>query len=217
MVKQWPKKFNQRVIRERILLTLLMLSCIYFLWYVVWGLPLQKDILAAEKKREDLLSLSETIVSQYKNSESKDAVNNDIAFIDKRIDAIKSKMGVIDQDIHRFNEETILIGEIVLLLKDILSANDRLSLESLKVYPAEIIQRKNVNTQRLDDAFEKSIISMKLKGDYANVFDYLKKIESLRWSVFWQDVKYIVDAYPQAVVEIKLYTLSIIEEGHSVP
>ena len=60
------------------------------------------------------------------------------------------------------------------------------------------------------------MISLKLKGDYVNVFDYLKKIESLKWSVFWEDVNYIVESYPQAVVSIKLYTLSIIEGASNV-
>ena len=55
-----------------------------------------------------------------------------------------------------------------------------------------------------------------LKGDYSSVFDYLKKIEALQWSVFWQDVKYSVDVYPQAVVDIHLYTLSIIEDAKNV-
>lgn len=212
-IQQLPEKYNALVIRERILVGLLMMSCVYFLWYVLLGFSLDKEVAAAEKKREDLLSLSESIMSQYGSSSENEIFTKNIAIIDKRINAVKLKMDAIDKDIDGFNQETIAIGEIVLLLRDVLAANDGLSLESLKVYPAEIIKKKKIDNDGFDDAFEKSVIALKLKGDYASVFDYLKKIEALQWSVFWQDVRYSVDAYPQAVVEIQLYTLSIIEDG----
>ncbi|ODS23339.1 hypothetical protein AB835_09285 [Candidatus Endobugula sertula] len=190
---------------------MLVLVCIYFFWYVFWGFNVDRELSIASKKREDLLSLSETIMSQYKNIEEQKSIDKNIAIIDKRIAAMRSKMVVIDSDIKRFNQETIAVDEIVLLLRDLLSANNRLTLESLRVHPSEIVKREGVNEYNAGGAFEKNTISLKLKGDYVNVFDYLKKIESLEWSVFWEDINYIVESYPQAMVDIKLYTLSIIE------
>lgn len=216
MIKEFPQKYNSLVIRERVLVLLVMLFCIYFIWYFLWGFSMESRVKIAEKKREDLLNISETIMSQYADAVNQDTSKKDIAVIDKRISSVRLKMGEIDKEISQFNQETIAIGEIVLLLRDILSANDKLSLESLKVYPSEVIQRENQSTQKMDDAFEKNIISMRLKGDYSSVFDYLKKIEALQWSVFWQDVKYSVDVYPQAMVDIHLYTLSIIEDTSHV-
>jgi len=211
----FSSRFNVLAFRERVLVVLLMISCVYFFWYMIWGLAVEKELNVAVKKREDLLSLSETIMSQYEKNSEKYSVSKNIAIIDKRISTVKSKMGLIDQSIHTFNKETIAIDEIVLLLRDVLSANDRLTLESLKVHPSEVIKRKNINSQKMDDAFEKNMISLKLKGDYVNVFNYLEKLESLKWSVFWQNVNYMVDVYPQAVVDIQLYTLSIIEEDRN--
>ena len=156
-VKEWPEKYNSLVLRERVLLFIVILSCLYFVWYFIWGLSIENKILIAEKKREDLLTISETIMSKYANAVSQDATKQDIAIIDQRISSVRLKMGEIDQDINQFNNETIAIGEIVLLLRDILAANNRLSLESLKVYPSEIIKRENKGTQKMDDAFEKSV------------------------------------------------------------
>ena len=84
-------------------------------------------------------------------------------------------------------------------------------MESLKVYPSELIKEKSNNNEEFEDAFEKSMISLTLKGTYSSIFDYLKRIEALEWSVFWEDVEYSVDQYPVAKVTIQLYTLSIIE------
>jgi MSHA biogenesis protein MshJ len=211
-VSEISEKYNGLVIRERILVLLLMLSLVFFVWYVFWGLSVESAVQTAKTKREALLSLSESIISKYDVQAEKQSFNRNIAIIGKRMSSVKSKMGVIDSDLKRFNQETIAIGEIVLLLRDILSANQSLSLESLKVYPAELIRKKDTKNGDFTGVFEKNVIALTLKGNYASVFDYLKKIEALTWSVFWQDVQYKVDQYPAAVVTIQLYTLSIIED-----
>jgi MSHA biogenesis protein MshJ len=211
-VGEISEKYNSLVIRERVLVLLLMLSVVFFVWYLLWGLSAENSIQTAKTKREALLSLSESIISKYDVQAEKQSFDRNIAIIGKRMSSVKSKMGVIDSDLKRFNQETIAIGEIVLLLRDILSANQSLSLESLKVYPAELIRKKDAKNGDFTGVFEKNVISLTLKGNYSSVFDYLKKIESLTWSVFWQDVQYKVDQYPAAVVTIQLYTLSIIED-----
>ena len=203
--------YNSLVLRERILLIALVCSVVFFIWYFFWGYPASTNIEQANNKREKLLTLSESIVSKYDFSEEQHAVERNIAIIDKRMSSVRSKMSIIDDEITQFNEKTIPVGEVILLLRDLLSANNELSLESLKVYPSELIKEKSNNNDDFEDAFEKSMISLTLKGTYASIFDYLKKIEALKWSVFWEDVEYSVDQYPIAKVTIQLYTLSIIE------
>ncbi len=212
VIKQAPDKYNNLVIRERILLLFLVLAVVFFIWYVAFGFSLENDIKTAESKRERLVSLSESIVEKYDVNEDQKMMDRNIAIIDKRMSSVRSKMNLIDKDIKNFNDQTIAIGEIVLLLRDLLSANQNLSLKSLKVYPSELIKKKSSDSSSFEDAFEKNVISLTLQGNYSSVFDYLKNIEALKWSVFWQDVKYQVDAYPNAIVEIHLYTLSIIED-----
>ncbi len=204
-------KYNALVIRERASLLCLSGAVVFFIWYVCWGFSIENAVDAAKTKREALLSMSESIMSKYEVLGSQDSRDRNIAIIGKRMSSVKSKMTVIDDDLQRFNDETIAIGEIVLLLRDLLSTNNDLSLESLKVYPAELIKKKESSTGDFTNIFEKNVISLTLKGSYASVFDYLKEIESLKWNVFWQDVKYKVEQYPEATVVIHLYTLSIIE------
>lgn len=205
------KKYNALVLRERVIVFLLMCTVVFFVWYMVLGHPVEQSITTAKQQREKMLSLSESIMASYDQSESQQSLDRNIVIMGNRISSMKSKMSLIDEEINRFNRETIAVDEIVLLLKDLLQANQGLSLESLKVYPAELIKKKNTQTSTFEDAFEKNVIALTLKGSYSSVFDYLKKIEALKWSVFWQDVKYSVESYPTASVEIQLYTLSIIE------
>lgn len=205
-----PAKYNDMVIRERVLLLAVSLLIVFFIWYSIWGLSLENTLATESNKRENLIAASESIISQYGFSEDKESKDRSVTLIGNRMVSVKSKMQIIDDEIRQFNEKTIAIGEIVLLLKDLLSDNQGLSLESLQVYPAEVIKSKNSENKSFEDAFEKNVIALQLKGSYANVFDYLKKVEGLDWSVFWQDVKYSVSEYPSAIVDIQLYTLSIV-------
>jgi len=209
-------KYNDLVFRERILLSVLSCCIIFFMWYVFIGSPAESNIIQAKEKREELLSISEKIISSYGFSQEQKNVERNIAIIDKRMSSVQSKMSVIDSEITGFNEKTIPIDEIILLLRDLLKVNNQLSLESLKVHPSIIIKRTNQKNDSFEDAFEKSMISMTLKGTYSGIFSYLKKIESLAWSLFWEDVEYSVTEHPVANVTIQIYTLSIIEGGRHV-
>ena len=211
VIRQLPVNYHALVLRERILLIGLACCLLFFLWYVFFGYPVEKNIIKAKDKREKLLTLSENIISSYDFSEEEKSSERNIAIIDRRMSSVQSKMAVIDDDVTRFNEKTIPVGEIVLLLRDLLKANSQLSLESLKVFPSEILKDDGGSDGGFEDAFEKSMISITLKGTYSSIFSYLKKIESLEWSIFWEDVVYSVDEYPVASVTIKIYTLSIIE------
>jgi MSHA biogenesis protein MshJ len=204
--------YNTLVLRERVLLIALACSVVFFIWYVFWGYPASTTIEVANNKREKLLTLSESIVSKYGVSEEQQTAERNRVIIDKRMSSVRSKMTIIDDEIKQFNEKTIPIGEVILLLRDLLTSNKQLSVESLKVYPSELIKENTSSNDDFEDAFEKSMISLTLKGSYASIFDYLKKVEALKWSVFWEDVEYSVDQYPIATVTIQLYTLSIIEE-----
>jgi MSHA biogenesis protein MshJ len=215
-LESMSEAYNSKTQRERIVMLCVVLAVIFFSWYLISGKTLENNLHSAKMKRENLLSLSEKIMSQYDAFVKGDSLNKDIERIGKRISLIKSKMDIIDKDLQEINERTIPIGEIVLLLRDVLEANDGLSLQSMKVYPSEIVKATSANSS-MKDSFEKNMISMSLKGGYSSVFSYLKKIESLKWSIYWQDVKYSVVDYPVAEVDIHLYTLSIVEEGDHGP
>ena len=66
-------KYNALAFRERVLLLLLSCCIVFFIWYLFWGYPSSNNIDVANKKREKLLTLSESIVSKYDFSEEQQA------------------------------------------------------------------------------------------------------------------------------------------------
>lgn len=51
-------------------------------------------------------------------------------------------------------------------------------------------------------------VNVELEGSFFAVRDYLQRIEDLPFGFYWQEIDYQVDAYPNARVRLRLYTLS---------
>ncbi|RUO23458.1 hypothetical protein CWE08_02090 [Aliidiomarina iranensis] len=51
-------------------------------------------------------------------------------------------------------------------------------------------------------------VEVVLEGSYFAVRDYLQRLQDLPFGFYWQELDYQVDAYPTAMVRLRLYTLS---------
>ena len=52
-------------------------------------------------------------------------------------------------------------------------------------------------------------VRLKLQGSFFSVLDFLRKLEQLEWKFFWDAVEFRVVDYPDATVEITVYTISM--------
>jgi len=210
-LKKIPDRYNDLLIRERVLIAFLMLSFMYFIWYFLFAFSVERKMSLAENKKKGLLYLSENVAPKY-SAHEEDVLAKNIFDIEKRMNSVRSKISFVDKEVGRLNDESVGAEDVVLLLRDLLSVDNVLLLNFLKVHPYETIHKKKYNRNSSYGSFKKNVISLKLEGDYAGVLEYLKRVESLKWNVFWQSIHYSVDDYPRAIIEIELYTVSISEE-----
>ena len=54
--------------------------------------------------------------------------------------------------------------------------------------------------------------ALEFSGGYLATLNYLQALERLPWRFFWDSVDYEVQEYPQSIVRLKLYTLSLSED-----
>lgn len=59
------------------------------------------------------------------------------------------------------------------------------------------------------EAAYKHGMQMDFTGDFFATLDFLRRVESLQWSFFWDSVSFDVDEYPQATASIRVFTLSL--------
>lgn len=93
------------------------------------------------------------------------------------------------------------------LLEQMLASSARLRLISLTSLPPKPL---------LDDPEQNLLfqhgIQLRLQGSYFDIFQYLRALEGLPEHFYWRRLNYQVEQYPQASIELELYTLSSSKE-----
>lgn len=180
---------------------------------------LQNQTKALKKRYETILTLvknhqMDKLISQYK--------------------ALQDKIAALNQQILHFHHQFISDEELAKLLHSILKDIDKLSIEYfstvVKAEPAPVSSEKPVKKPskspapttpattakpqsvkaeppKLDAPPEMVFYTLSLKGDYFAILRFLKRVEQLKWQLFWTKFDYQVEAYPNAVATIEFYTL----------
>ena len=53
---------------------------------------------------------------------------------------------------------------------------------------------------------------LQLNGNYLDAIKYFERLSELPWRFYWDDLKYKVDTYPNAVITLEVHTVSMSEE-----
>lgn len=106
--------------------------------------------------------------------------------------------------------------KMVGLLEQVLNKNGKLQLVSLKTLPASPVMPQGSNaaeTGAKADNEQKQIfkhgVQITVRGSYLDLLQYLAALEKVPVQLFWGDVSFGVDQYPDAALTLTLYTLSL--------
>jgi MSHA biogenesis protein MshJ len=105
------------------------------------------------------------------------------------------------------------------LMEQVLSQNDRLQLIALDTLPVSLLLENpqaenatpvvaaNVNSDQKQ--IFKHGVQITVRGSYADLLQYLAALEKLPARMLWGEVKLRVDQYPDSLLTLTLYTLSL--------
>ncbi len=106
--------------------------------------------------------------------------------------------------------------KMVDLLQQVLNKNGKLQLVSLKTLPVSPMMPQGTNAAEAAtkaDNGQKQIfkhgVQITVRGGYLDALQYLAALEKLPVQLFWGDVIFSVERYPDAVLTLTLYTLSL--------
>ncbi|MGL5708372.1 MAG: MSHA biogenesis protein MshJ [Aeromonas sp.] len=120
---------------------------------------------------------------------------------------VEADLARLDGELKAQTVDLIPAHEMPLVLEALLSRSANLhmlALSSLEPTPLMAGEQK-VNLY-------KHGIRLQLEGGYFDVYQYLKALEALPRHFYWKQFDYRVKAYPGAVVEMEIYTLSTSKE-----
>ncbi len=220
--EQWQvysEKLEAVTLRERLLVLLCGLAIIYMLAELLWLGPQQASLTQQRARLEQLteqVNTNQQAVAQLQTSLSSDPdapKKREIQHLQRQLDDIDKRLGDLSVGLVRSDQ-------LATTLENMVVETGQLKLIKLETLPVTRLQLQL--PQQVSDTSEqeegsaagvyKHTTAIVVEGSYFQVLKYLEALEGLEWRFYWESLSYSVKRYPNAQVEIQVYTLTT-EEG----
>ena len=210
-LSQLQQKIDSRILRERVLLFLTALAVVFLLW----SLMFQNAI---DARQSELSNQLDTVRTQRQALDAQIATislavaNNPNTEKQHTIATLKAERAQLDADLANLSQGLVSAVELPQILQDVLLQTGELKLVQMQTLPVQELQLAGVET---NDGAEvngagvfKHEVVLKVSGNYFQVLTFLTSLESTRWRFYWEQLDYAVTDYPNADIELRVYTLS---------
>lgn len=195
--------FNQRSERERLLITLILITGIFFLWLLFLFSPLSNKI----------NGYSEKINVAKKNIATLNALHHNYqALIQSPTDSLEKKMGTLEKKLLASKNHPLLLKKIILKpddLREVLQLISKMP-PLLSLQEVQTLSSVPANPSSKTPYFSEKI-QVLFSGNYFETIAYLQYLESLPWFLSFDSLEYHVTEYPNANVKVIINVLSEIK------
>ncbi|WP_373001541.1 MSHA biogenesis protein MshJ [Marinobacter sp.] len=207
--------YNQRPIRER---ALILLTALVLVLFVAWELAvtplLQKNgslesrLQLLSSSRDDLLAQQQMLDEQLATDPSRELRN--------RLNTRQQRLERLNRQIADTTGQLIAPKAMVVLLRDILAAQESLELQALELQtptPVFSPERAEQSSQEQPESPEPLLyahdVELHIKGSYLNVLNYLERLEAMDERLGWIRLEYSAGDWPSGEAVIRVRTLSL--------
>jgi MSHA biogenesis protein MshJ len=207
---QW---FDQRTLRERIVLSVCTLIVLLFLANLMVLAPHERARKTAQKQLVQLgveladLSAREAAIEARRtydpDSENREKVAQLQAEIERKHKLLQSRIVTL-----------VTPQKMPELLRELLTQEQRLQLLHLANQQPERVQLAGAGVETEAEAVPslyRHRLQLEFSGSYLATLDYLRKLEALPQAITWDSVEIETDDYPNAKVRLQVHTLSLSE------
>ena len=221
---QLQTRFNALKQREQILVmiaggAILLMLCDQLFWSPLSHSNKQhKTAIESAQQQLDQLKATNAEINA-KLAEDPDAE------LRRNIEAINQNLTKQNEKLAALTVDLIPPEEMANVLRSALSERGDLQLLSLHNEAAELAftpkeetdanaAEINTNSDTDEDAEREHVaiyrhgLTLELKGRYFDIVDYLQALEKSHQHFYWEKLDYKVDKYPDAIVTLRVYTLS---------
>ncbi|MBF0369471.1 MAG: hypothetical protein HQL52_08455 [Magnetococcales bacterium] len=199
--------------RERIQLLVTLCVVLGGGWYSLYVEPLEIRYKEITEKRKTILShIREmsglTKVILIRAEQNPDADNQ------KKKRRLKRELAALAEELEVGYETLVPPEDMPEVLKRFLDRNSGLRLKSMEAVEAEPMggddnKDKEEDQEREEDVLFRHGLELELVGGFPETVAFLKDLENAPWRIFWDEIEYVVDQYPQAQIKLEVYTLSL--------
>ena len=203
-------------LRERVLFLLILCAVIFFIGDALLLSRYDKSSKNIKNQQNDLVLEQQTIDSEIKLSTIKLAEAKSLHKQVKQVvteteSLLKQKTLQIENKLNKLVPPT----QITELLRNLLASADGLKVLSVKNGPVRDIaintstQEPSANTNdKKETLLYEHAATIKLSGNYQQLYDYLTALENTGWELYWDTLHYKVTSYPNAEITLRVMTVS---------
>ncbi|PIE20535.1 MAG: hypothetical protein CSA61_01210 [Neptuniibacter caesariensis] len=211
-VQGWSDKWNGLSKRERLLM---LLTITVIPLALVFILLIEPALITLDKTPPKINALKMDIEGQQRIFELLQGQEVRDPNVEARAELrqLRQQLSNVNSEIKRAATNLVSPDQMLALMHSVLEDN-----QGIKLVSARSLGVKTMNLGGNDTAPEgedepKTTIfvhpfEIELKGTYQGLYNYLQKIEQLDGVFFWDMLEYTVDEHPQALIRIKVHTLS---------
>ncbi len=190
---------------------------------VFFLLLIEPEMKASTKLKDKLGSLQNQLSLAKRSNEEllEQAQIDPNTEISQQIDSLQHRLERLNQEFQGELSQLVSPQVMPVLLEQLFNKAQGLSLINMQsVTPEKLILNRVVTQQDSSIAKSKETqhqaiyrhgIEITFAGSFFATRDFLTEAENLGWKLYWQDLSYKVDEYPDAITHLSLFTLSTSE------
>lgn len=219
MKQHWIKlagRLDAMNLRERTLIFLMAAAVLAALANSLLLDPLrQKESRLSQQLKQDQDSIAAIHIQVQNLAQGR---GNDPAAVNRnRRKTLQQEIGQADEALKAMRKSLVQPERMTALLEDILQREGQLQLVSLKTLPVSNVLDGAAAKDKSGQEAKKEIagqvykhgVELVVRGSYVDLQHYLARLEGLPWQMFWGQAELKAEEYPQSVLTLTLYTLSL--------
>lgn len=209
--RELKKQVDARTLRERAAVLFAVLVVVVYAWVVF-----VYDALNANQ--QDSMRLIGNTMSQInseltRNQNVRESYTRDPnAFVRTRITALERELAEVDTALLGLYGELILPQQMAGVLTEILQSETTLRLVSFENLPPQSLLEGEGAQLQAEGEEQINVyrhgLRLEFQGDYLETIRFLRKVEALDTSFFWDNLSFDVIEYPRARITLNIFTLS---------
>jgi MSHA biogenesis protein MshJ len=217
MKEYWTQlsgKFDVMTLRERVM----VLASLIVAMVAIFNFLLLDPLSARKRQMTRELATARTGIATAANAQKLQAGDPDAVKRAYR-DALRKQLAKVDENMKALQKTLVPPDQMAKLLEGMLSRDRGLQLIGLRKLPARRFEVPGTpkadaaGTAKAATRPERGIyqhsFELTVQGSYADLANYLARLEKLPWQMFWGKVSVDAEHYPKIVLTLTVHTLSL--------
>lgn len=199
-------RFQALSLRERVLIIMMTLGVLVAAAELAFYAPLRQQIRAEAQQQQAHQQQQEQLENELAQLQHWQASQED----GSQLVTVRDQLARVDEAIQQLSQRMVPPQEMAALLQQLLAREQGMQVLALEKLPLQ--QPTVTDGATLTAPLYRHRLRVSLRGSYFDSLRYLRAMEALPWTVYWDRLDYRVEDYPNAVLTLEIATLGQ-EEG----